>query len=103
MELITLKKNIALLDAETASQIAEFERQIKAIKEQEDALKAAILAEMEQKGIIKLETGEMTITYVAPSDREIFDSKAFRKEHADLYDEYVKMSPVKSSIRIKVF
>ena len=57
---------------------------------------------MEQNNIIKLETDELAITYVAPTDRESFDSKSFKADHQDLYDEYVKMSSVKSSVRLKV-
>lgn len=60
------------------------------------------MEEMEAKNFIKIDTDVMTITYVAPTDREKFDSKKFREDHADLYDEYVSMIPVKSSIRIKV-
>lgn len=101
-ELIKIENGIALLDAETSARIAEFERMAKSIKEQEDALKQAILAEMEEKGILKLETEEMTVSYVAPTDRETFDSKTFKKENPKLYDEYVKMTPVKSGVRIKV-
>ena len=102
MELIKIENDIALLDIETSAKIAEFERQAKAIKEQEDELKKAILEEMESKNIIKLETDDLMISYVSTTDRETFDSKAFREDHADLYDEYVKMTPAKSSIRIKV-
>lgn len=102
MELIKIENDIAILDLETSNKIAEFERQLKTIKEQEDLLKQAILNEMESKNIIKLETDNLTISYVAPTDRETFDSKTFKAEHQDLYDEYIRMSPVKSSIRIKV-
>lgn len=102
MELIKIENNIALLEPNTAHTIAEFERQMKHIKEQEESLKQAILAEMEAKGIIKIETDEMTITYVAPTDRETFDTKEFKKKFQYIYDDFVKMSPVKSSIRIKV-
>lgn len=102
MELIKIENEVALLDSEVSRQIAEFEKQLKAIKEQEDELKQSILNEMESKGIIKVETDELAITYIAPSDRETFDSKSFKADHQDLYDEYVKMSPVKSSIRLKV-
>ena len=101
-ELITINNGVALLDAETASKIADFERKMKEIKEAEDSLKQGILNEMEQKGILKVETAEITISYIAPSDRETFDSKRFKSDHADLFDEYVRMSPVKSSVRIKV-
>lgn len=102
MELIKIENDVAVLNAETSTKIAEFERQLKAIKEKEDELKQAILNEMEENNIIKLETDDLTITYIATSDRETFDSKSFKADHQDLYDEYVKMSPVKSSIRIKV-
>lgn len=102
MELIKIENNVPVLDAEISSQIAEFERQAKFIKEQEERLKNAILIEMEAKGIIGIDTDDLKITYVAPTDREKFDSKQFRSDHSELYDEYVSMIPVKSSIRIKV-
>ena len=104
MELIKITNGISILDAETSEKIAQFERQLKVIKEQEELLKKAILEEMECKGIIKLEDeiNGISITYVAETTRETFDSKKFKKENPDVYDEYVKISPVKSSIRIKV-
>lgn len=104
MELIKRENGISILDAETSEKIALFERQLKVIKEQEELLKKAILEEMESKGIIKLEDeiNGISITYVAETTRESFDSKKFKKENPDVYDEYVKLSPVKSSIRIKV-
>lgn len=102
MDLIKMENNAPVLDREIAYQIAEFERQAKFIEEQEKRLKSAILNEMEAKGIIKIETDSILISYVAPTDREKFDSKGFKSDHPELYDEYVSMSPVKSSIRIKV-
>lgn len=104
MELIKRENGISILDAEVSDKIANFERQLKALKEQEDELKKAILEEMESKGIIKLEDdfNGLSITYVAETMREIFDNKKFKKDNPDVYDEYVRMSPVKSSIRIKV-
>ena len=102
MELIKIENGLNILEEGISKKIADFERQAKAIKEQEDEIKKAILEEMESKGIIKIDTPEITISYIAPSDRETFDSKAFKEDHQDLYDEFVKMTPVKSSIRIKV-
>lgn len=102
MELIKIEENGALLSEEVTKKIVEFEKQIKLIKEEEDKLKQSILTEMEKRNIIKLDNENLTISYVAPYDRESFDSKAFKEAHQDLYDEYVKMTPVSSSIRIKV-
>ena len=101
-ELITIADGNAVLNAETASKIAEFEKAVKSIKEQEDALKQAILSEMEAKGIIKIDSSELLISYVAETDKEVFDSKSFKKDFPELYDGYVKMTPVKANIRIKV-
>jgi hypothetical protein len=101
-DLITITNGIAVLDSDIASRIADFERKLKDIKEAEDKLKQGVLEEMQEKGILKIETEEMTISYIAPTDRETFDSKRFRADHEDLFDEYVRMSPVKASVRIKV-
>jgi len=101
-ELITVSQGVALLDAQTAVRIAEFERKMKEIKEAEDELKAAILEEMEEKNILKIQTDEMTISFVAGTERETLDSKQLKADHPDLYDSYIKLAPVKPSIRIKL-
>lgn len=102
MELIKVENGLSILDPETSQNIAEFERQIKDIQEKEKALKEAILQEMQDKKIIKIDTPELSITYVDETYKESFDSKLFREQHPDLYDNYVKMSPVKASLRLKV-
>lgn len=102
MELIRVENEIAILDPLVSEKVADFERKIKLLKEEEDKLKEAILKEMEENQIIKLDTQDLLISYIAPTDRETFDSKTFKADHQDIYDEYVKMTPVKSSIRIKV-
>ena len=102
MELIKIENSNAFLSHEISQEIADFERQIKTLKEKEEVLKAAILAEMEAKGIVKMENEHLLINYIAGTDRETFDTKAFQRDFSDLYDGYVKMTPVKPSIRIKV-
>lgn len=101
-DLIKVENGTALLDSDVSKKIAEFEKTIKEIKTKEDELKKAILSEMESKNLIKVDTEDLTITYVAPTDRETFDSKSFKMDHQDLYDEYVNISSVKASIRLKV-
>ena len=90
-----------MLTPEVAETLANFERQLKAIKEQEERIKNTILQEMEAQNIIKIDTPQLTITYVAQTDRETFDVKGFKEENPLIYDAYTKMTPVKSSIRIK--
>lgn len=102
-ELITMtEQGVALLSMDVATQIAEFERKVKDIKDAEEKLKEAIKAEMVEKNIIKLETNDLLVTYVAPTTRESLDSKTLKAELPDIYDSYVKISNVKDSIRVKV-
>ena len=101
-ELITIENgNVALVE-DAVRTIVEIENQMKELKQKQDDYKAILLESMEANQIMKFDNESLTITYIAPSERETFDSKTFREEHQDLYDEYVKMTPVKSSVRIKV-
>ena len=101
-ELIEVKNGTAILRADIASKIAEFERTVKSIEEQEKALKSMILAEMEDKGLLWIDTDDLHISYVAPCFRERFDIKTFKAENPLIYDVYVTMSHVRSSVRVKV-
>lgn len=100
--MLQVVEGTAVLAEEAVAKIVEFERMAKQIKDAEDKLKAAILKEMEEKNILSIDSDELKISYVAPTQRETFDTKAFKEDFADLYDEYVKLAPVKASIRIKV-
>jgi len=55
---------------------------------------------MEANSIKKFENEDIILTYIEPTYRESFDSKTFRAEHEDLYNEFVKVSPVKPSLRV---
>lgn len=101
-KLITIENDNAVLMPSASAMLAEFERQVKAIEAKQKELKKRILAEMEANGIISIETDELSITYVAPYPKESFDSKAFRKDNPDLYDEYVKITDVSASVRMKL-
>lgn len=102
MELIKIENGLSTLDLKTSMELKLITDKIKELKKQEDKIKKAILEEMENKNILKIDTDEVSISYIASSDRETFDTKKFREEHSDLYDEFVKFTPVKSSIRVKV-
>lgn len=100
--LIKVENGTAVLDGDVSKKIADFEKQIKAIKKQEDDLKAQIIEAMKNNGIIKIDNDHLMINYVAGHDQERFDSKTFKEENKLIYDEYVKIVHVKDSVRIKV-
>ena len=102
MEYLVNNGNNLVLKEDISKQIAYLEAIAKQVKEAQEEIKTGILKEMEEKNIIKLETNELIITYVAETYRESFDSKTLKAEDEELYNKYVKISPVKSSVRIKV-
>ena len=101
-ELIKVEDGMTVLDMEAQRQIVAFELQMRAIKAKEDELRRRIIDEMEAKGIIKLESEDLSITYKAAYDREKFSAKRLKQDHPDLYDEYITITTVKPSILIKV-
>ena len=90
------------LAQETIDYITAVESQMKTLKEQYEQFKTALLSAMEQNGIVKIESDNVRINYIAETTRETFDSKQFKEDMPDLYNEYVKISKVKPSVRIKV-
>lgn len=102
MEYLVNNGNNLVLKEDISKQIAYLETIAKQVKEAQEEIKTGILKEMEEKNIIKLETNELIITYVAETYRESFDSKTLKAEDEELYNKYVTISPVKSSVRIKV-
>lgn len=90
------------LRQDLAIELYKFEKTMKYFKEKKDEITKVILEEMEKNNILKLESNNISISYVAPTTRETFDTKKFKEDFNELYDSYVKISNVKSSIRIKV-
>lgn len=76
--------------------IAEFLRFEKAVKDLKEKLKVML----EEHGVKRWECDAFTATITPAGKTSKFDSKAFAKDHPDLYDEYMGESERKSSIRI---
>ena len=100
--LIRMENDVPVLVDELSRYIANLEMQAKAIKNLQDEVKTKLLEEMEKHGIIKIDTEDLTITYVASTTRETFDGKSFKNDFPDLYDEYVKIGNVSPSVRLKL-
>lgn len=98
-ELITAE---GILSIEVQQQITDIEKQVKALDEQKKRIRELLLSEMEAKGIKKLDNDFFSVTYVAPTYKETFDSKKFKVDYEDLYNKYVKISDVKSQIKVSL-
>ncbi len=84
------------------TKMMQLEEQLKELKIQRDAVLYGLKKEMERKGVKKWESDRIRLTYIEPSVKQSFDTTAFRTEHPDLYSQYVKQSPTKSSIRFTI-
>jgi hypothetical protein len=76
--------------------------EIEAIEKRQEDLKAFLLEQMEKAGVKKWETGNIAVTYVAPSTRVTIDSKRLKEEEPEIYNSYAKVTETKRSLRIKI-
>jgi hypothetical protein len=104
-------KEVVAVDKETgelyvpqavADHIAYIERFEKEAKKQRDDMRAKLKEAMEEYGIEKIETDNLIVNYVAEGEQIRVDSKALQKFYPDVYDVVSKVTPVKSSVRIKI-
>lgn len=100
--LIVKKEDNYQLTDTIISELRLIDEEEKELKEKKEKIREILLKEMEDKNILKLENENISITYKAPTERETFRTKDFKKDLPDLYDTYVEFTPVKSSLVIKI-
>ena len=67
------------------------EEQQEALQKQIDELKDQIKQDMEQKGLDEMKAGAFIIRWTRVFSNR-FDTKAFQKEHKNLYGQYVRQA-----------
>ena len=72
------------------------------LEQQNADMRQAILDAMEANDIDKFDGDLITITRVKATTRTTFDSKRFADAMPKTYAKFLKTSPVKASIRLKV-
>lgn len=80
----------------------KLEKQKKEIEQQENELRQKILIAMEKNNITKIENDNILISYVDETTREDLDKKKLKQEQPKVYNKYIKIISVKSSLRIKL-
>lgn len=78
------------------------EEQIKSLEEQEEQIKAEVIAEMKANAIKTYESDTIKVTYKSASTRSTFDSKKFAEEEPEIYKNYLKTTETKESLTIKL-
>lgn len=101
-ELVKLEDGNYGLVKDTVDTILTVENEIKRLKEMQENYKAILLEKMEEQDIKEIDIPELKITRKLPTTRETLDSKSLKADMPEIYDEYVNITNVKSSITIKV-
>ena len=85
-------------------ELAKKELEIEAYKEKAQKYRDQIKDMMEQQKILnwKSPNGIVSISYVSAHTRPTVDSKKLSKERPDIYNQYLKTTNVKSSIKVSV-
>lgn len=80
--------------------IIEIKTRLAQAEEQKKSLTEALYREMDARGVYKLDSPTLSITRIADTTAETFDSKAFRADHPELYGQYLRETPRKGYVKI---
>ena len=100
-DIIKIENGVAVISPEFLTHMLSVKDQLKMLKEVDDANNEMLLEAMEKNDVIKLENDHVIVNYIAPTDREVFNTKKFKEQCPDVYDAYCTMKPVKASVRVK--
>lgn len=93
---------IADVEHKMSMAVAQHRDQLDTLREREASMKQQIKEAMEKNVVTKFENDVLKITYVAPTVRNGVDVTRLKEEKPEIYSEFIKQTPVKSSIRIKI-
>ena len=71
-------------------------------KQMKDDLTAAVLQAMQLHNVKSFDAGRLKATVTPGTTKRTFDSTRFKKDHPDMYEEYMKESVTKDSVRITI-
>lgn len=99
-----VKKDVSsdLLTYEEVDVLANLYAQKKALDDAMLELNKNIKERMKMASIKKFSCEKIDITYIDASVKETFDAKRFKEAYPSLYTEFLKVSNVQDSVRIKV-
>lgn len=93
---------IAEVEREISQVIVSQRERLETLREQEAKMKLAIKEAMEKNVITKFENDVIKITYIAPTVRNGVDVTRLKTEEPEIYHQFLKQTPVNSSIRITI-
>ena len=81
-------------------EIAQLELAIKTAQERQKEMKEGLYALMEEYDVKSFTGSRVKLTRVLPTKSKSFDSTKFKKDHPELYSQYIKEVEKAGSLRI---
>jgi hypothetical protein len=96
------QETIDQLNEEISNRVANFQTRLQAAQNQDAQLRQAILTAMEETGFTgSYEDKYIRMTYIQPTARTSIDMLKLQLEQPKIYQQYKKLTPVKSQVRVK--
>lgn len=99
---IQYAENLPVVTSEAEKLIIDIESQLKALTEKKKAIQEAIMQAMVKAGSYSYKIENLSITRKTASTRKSFDKDRFDKDYPNVYDKYIKETPVAESLLIKI-
>ena len=95
-------ETMPVLLGEAEGLIVDIESQLKALTEQKKALTDGVMKAMVQAGLYSWKGDKVSITRKTATTRKSFDKEKFDKDYPNVYENYIKETPVSESLLIKI-
>lgn len=102
LQLADTQAEIARIESEVITATANLQTQLVSLREKDAEVREAIRQAMEANSVKKFENDQISITYVAESERVGVDTTKLKTLHPDIYEKMKKITKVRSQVRIKV-
>lgn len=97
----TPQEKTPIVPQDVITYVADLLKMEKEIKSKLEDAKKGLRAAMEQHNIKTYDSGQFKATIAKDSERATFDTAKFKKDHPDLYNQYVIMKTTKGGFTIK--
>lgn len=103
MELLMASESSPLVDViNEYESVTQALAEMKELKKKETDIRNELLKLMQQYDIKKIDNDDLVITVKEPHTRQSLDTKRFKEEQPELFDQYKKETVVKESLAIKI-
>ena len=98
--LIVNNNGCSEFNTELEYQVIQYLKNTRTAKDRYNRVRRAIKKEMINNDLKSIESERLSLAYSPKSYRVTFDVNRFREDYPELYEEYIRTTPVKDSVKI---